>query len=156
MMGSVKVTMMLCDYVAVAEGKFYLSGGGWNLTGPQPTLSGIALLLEVPWTKTNRKIPFKLRLLHEDGHAVSQQTPVGEAAVELGAVVEVGRPAGAVEGTPLPVPVPVNLPPLALPSGQGFYWELEVDGERRGDWRLSFRTREAAPAATDPTALPGL
>jgi hypothetical protein len=155
--GLVKLTMVLCDYVAVADGKLYISGGGWNITGPTPVPTGIALLLEVPWTLANRRIPIHLRLLHEDGQPVSQPTPMGEAAVELKAEIEVGRPAGVVEGTPLPVPMPVNLPPLLLTPEQGFYWEAEIDGEKREDWRLSFRTRgvpPAPPSPTNPTTLP--
>lgn len=114
----------------------------------------IALLLEVPWTDANRKIPVNLRLLHEDGEPVTQVTPMGQpAAVVLTSSVEVGRPPGVVEGTPLPVPMPINLPPLTLSPGQGFYWEAEIDGETREDWRLSFRTR---PMPVVPTAASGL
>lgn len=150
--------MVLCDYVAVADGKLYISGGGWNTTGPVPVPTAIALLLEVPWTDANRKISVDLRLLHEDGQPVTQPTPTGQpAAVVVRGAVEVGRPAGAVEGTPLPVPMPINLPPITLPPGQGFYWEAEIDGETREDWRLSFRTRPLPPnagASSDPASLP--
>ena len=154
MMVPVKLTLMLCDHVAVAEGKLYVSGGGWTVTGPDPAASGIAVLVEVPWDQTNRNIRFRLRLLHEDGHAVMQPAPVGPQPVELGADVEVGRPAGVVAGTPLPVPLAINLPPMLLPPGQGFYWEAEIDDDKHEDWRLSFRTREAPRPATDPTAIP--
>jgi len=153
--GAVKLTMLLCDHVAVAEGKLYINGAGWVVTGPSPSPSGIAVFMEVPWNQTNRKINFLLRLLHEDGHPVMQPTPVGESVpVEVAANLEVGRPAGVAEGTALPVPIPINFPPMPLPPGQGFYWEAEVNGEKREDWRLSFRTRAVPLAPTDPTAMP--
>jgi hypothetical protein len=139
--------MILCDYVAVADGKLYISGGGWTITGPTPVPSGIAVLVEVPWTKANRQIPLRLRLLHEDGKPVAEHTPVGPRGVEMGATFEVGRPPGIPEGTPLPMALPVNLPPLPLPPGQGFYWKAELDGETREDWRLSFRTRAEPPSS---------
>jgi hypothetical protein len=149
--------MLLCDHVAVADGKLYINGGGWTVTGPIPSPSGIAVLMEVPWNLTNQKIDFKLRLLHEDGQPVTQLNPVGSSTpIEVGAQLEVGRPAGVVEGTALPVPMPISLPPLILPPGQGFYWEAEINGEKREDWRLSFRTREMPRSPTDPTALPRL
>ena len=151
---------MLCDHVAVADGKLYINGGGWNITGPDAAPSGIAVLIEVPWNKTNRQIPLRIRLLHEDGDAVTQASPAGSAPVEVGAEVEVGRPAGLPPGSPLLVPLAVNLPPIPLPAGHGYVWQAELDGESDADWRLPFRTREAPQAArpgpTDPTALPGL
>jgi hypothetical protein len=156
MMVPVKLTLVLCDYVAVAEGKLYISGGGWTVIGPDPVPFGLAVLMEVPWDLTNRNIQLRLRMFHEDGHAVTQPAPVGPQPVELGADVEVGRPAGVVAGTALPVPLAINLPPMALPPGQGFYWEAEIDGQKHEDWRLSFRTREVHRPATDPTAIPEL
>ena len=152
-----KLTLLLCDHVAVAEGKLYISGGGWTMTGPDPAPSGIAVLLEVPWDQANRSIALRLGLFHEDGQPVAQMGPDGVTAVEVGADLEVGRPPGLPAGTPLPVPLAVNLPPIPLPPGQGYFWQAEIGGERRADWRLSFRTRPAAdarPAATDPAALP--
>ena len=148
--------MLLCDYVAVAEGKLYVSGAGWTVVGPDPATTGIAVLMEVPWDQTNRSIRFRLRLLHEDGHPVMQPSPIGAQPVELGTDVEVGRPAGVVAGTALPVPLAINLPPMPLPPGQGYYWEAEIDGNQAEDWRLSFRTRGAPRPPTDPTAMPEL
>lgn len=151
-----KLTLILCDHVAAADGKLYVSGGGWNITGPEPSPSGIAVLIEVPWNQTNRKIPLRLRLLHEDGQPVMQPTPVGPQPLQLEASIEVGRPAGVVEGSPLPVPLAINLPPLVLTPGHGFYWEAEVAGEKREDWRLSFRTRPLPTSSSDPTSIPDL
>jgi hypothetical protein len=59
--------MMLCDHAAVAEGKLFVSGGGWGLIGPAPSPSAIAILIEVPWDQTNRKVVFSLSLHSADG-----------------------------------------------------------------------------------------
>jgi len=150
--------MLLCDHVALAEGKLYINGGGWSTTGPAPSPSGIAVFLEVPWVEANRKIEFKLKLLHEDGEPFTQLTPVGAMMpVEITATLEVGRPPGVPEGTALPVPLPINLPPLPLAPGQGFYWQAEINQQSKEEWRLSFRTRPLSLPShdpSDPTSLP--
>ena len=89
-----RVTMMLADHAQVAEGKLYISGGGWNVTGPGPVTSGVAMLFHIPWDRTNRKTTFTLRLVTADGHPVTQQGPIGEQPIEVGGQFEVGRPAG--------------------------------------------------------------
>ena len=38
-MGAVKLTMLLCDHATVAEGKLYINGAGWSVTGPEPSPS---------------------------------------------------------------------------------------------------------------------
>ena len=45
--------MMLADSAQVSEGKLFILGGGWSVTGP-PAPSAIALHVEVPWDQTNR------------------------------------------------------------------------------------------------------
>lgn len=42
------VTLVLCGHANTAEGKLYINGEGWTLTGPNPTPSGVALLIRVP------------------------------------------------------------------------------------------------------------
>jgi len=41
--------MLLCDSAQVADGKLYILGGGWSVTGPQPVPSAVAIKLEVDW-----------------------------------------------------------------------------------------------------------
>ena len=54
-MRDVKVTMLLADFAQVADGKLTVVGGGWSLTGPEPTPFGIAILVHVPWDQANRR-----------------------------------------------------------------------------------------------------
>ncbi len=48
----VKVTMLLCDSAQVADGKLYVLGGGWSMTGPDPMPSAIALKIDVAWNES--------------------------------------------------------------------------------------------------------
>ena len=65
-----RVTLMLADSAQVADGKlFYILGGGWSITGP-PAPSAIALLVEVPWDQTNRRLEWRFELVDSDGYPV--------------------------------------------------------------------------------------
>ena len=61
-----KITIMLADFAQAVNGKLYIMGGGWSLTGPAPSPSAIAIKVEVPWNDTNRKHSLKLELLDGD------------------------------------------------------------------------------------------
>lgn len=142
-----KATLLLCDHVAVAEGKLYVAGGGWGFIGPAPSPTGIALLISVPWDQTNRPHKFRIHLEREDGEPVVQTDPLGQQRpVEFAAEFEVGRPVGVTPGTPIEMPVALNIPPLALEPGARFCWILEVNGDRHDEWRLPFSVRSAHSA----------
>lgn len=147
--------MMLCDHAAVAEGKLYISGGGWTQTGP-PSPSAIAMLIDVPWDRTNQSISFHLSLHGADGQPVMQQGPLGQVPIEVGGDFEVGRPVGLAQGTPITVPLAINIPPIPLAPGQRYVWELKIDERTQDNWHLAFSTRSAPPTQSDPTALPPL
>src|SRR4051794_12497589 len=122
MMSVVKLTMLLCDHVAAAEGKLYISGAGWTQIGPGPLATAIAALVEVPWDRTDQRISFTLTLRHEDGQEVMLPGPAGSEPVAVSGEVEVGRAAGVPDGSPSAVPLAINLPPFPLAPGQGYYW----------------------------------
>ncbi|MGH2780595.1 MAG: hypothetical protein ACRDLA_04090 [Thermoleophilaceae bacterium] len=50
-----KVTMLLADAAQTAEGKLYVLGGGWAITGPDPSPSAVAMYIEVPWDQANMR-----------------------------------------------------------------------------------------------------
>ena len=120
---------MLCDYATVADGKLYISGGGWSVTNAQVPASAVAAKFEVPWTQANQPIRIAFRLIDADGAPVLLSGPQGPLPVGAEAVLEVSRPLG--------------VPPLSLAAGRRFSWVLEVDGETREDWTLTFSTRPA-------------
>ena len=136
-----KVTLMLADYAAVAEGKLTIVGGGWSVTGPMPVPFAIAALFEVPWDRANMKHRFRLDLLDADGHVVFVQTEEGEEPFTIEGEFEAGRPPGLKPGTSLAVPIAINLPGPPIPPGGSYEWRLTVNGEAGADWRLPFSTR---------------
>lgn len=137
-----KVTMLLADYAQVADGKLTIVGGGWSVTGPMPVPFAIAMLFEVPWDRANVKHRFRLDLVDTDGHVVFAPTDEGEEPVVIEGEFEAGRPPGMKPGTPLDVPIAINLPGPPVEPGGRFEWRLTVNGEGDTDWRLPFSTRD--------------
>jgi hypothetical protein len=128
---------MLADHAAVAEGKLFINGGGWNTTGLGPTPLAIAGIIEVPWTETNTEHTFRFELLDADGGAVLVDTPNGQEPFFVEGGFEVGRPPGVKPGTPLPFPLAFGL--VAPPLQVGRYeWRLTIDGQGDEDWSLPF------------------
>ncbi|HVE12261.1 MAG TPA: hypothetical protein VNI01_02595 [Elusimicrobiota bacterium] len=139
-----KATMLLADFAQVLEGKLYIMGGGWSVTGPQPVPSAIAVKIEVPWNATNQKHSLKLELLDSDYRPVSLPSDTGNRPVVVSSDFEVGRPVGLPPGVPIDLPFAVNLGPLPLPPGGRFVWRLTIDGKSEDDWQAAFSTRAAA------------
>jgi len=148
--------MMLADSAQVADGKLYVLGGGWSVTGPDPTPSAIAMKLEIDWTEADRPHHWELYLEDADGHPVLVPGPEGPQAIEVRGDFQVGRPPGIAPGSPIDLPLAVNVGPLPLAAGTRYTWRLVVDGEGAPDWALSFTTRPAAagaaPAEGEPEA----
>jgi hypothetical protein len=139
-----KVTMMLADAAQAVGGKLYILGGGWSITGPQPSPFAIALKIEVPWDEANRPHQFVLSLVNADGQPVMLPTPGGEAAVEIKGNLEVGRPVGLKPGTPLDSTTAINFGPLPIPPAGRYLWRLTIDGRTSEDWEVAFTTRPAS------------
>jgi hypothetical protein len=137
----VKVTMLLCDAAQVADGKLFVLGGGWSLTGPDPTPSAIAMKIDVGWHEAERPHHWELYLEDADGRPVMVETPDGTHPVEVRGEFNVARPGTVPEGTPIDVALAVNLGPLPLLPGNRFTWRLTIDGEAEEGWALGFTTR---------------
>lgn len=144
--------MVLADHAQVADGKLFISGGGWTVGGPGPVQCGVALLFHVPWDRTNHKTTFTLRLTDSDGHAVMLVGPLGQQPIEVSGQFEVGRPAGVLPGTEINAPIAFNTTLPQLEAGKQYTWVLEVDGHADDNWRLSFATRplQAIPFQPPP------
>ena len=52
-----QATVLLCDYAEAVNGKLYVMGGGWNVAfaADQPMNAALAILVIVPWDRTNQK-----------------------------------------------------------------------------------------------------
>ena len=136
-----RVTLLLADFAQVADNKLYVMGGGWSVAGPGPTNMAVAIKVEVPWDQTNRPHEWRLELVDADGQPVARPTPEGDQPIMVSGEFEVGRPSGLTEGTPIDLPMAVNLAGVPLPPGQRLVWTLWIDGESREDWELRFTTR---------------
>jgi hypothetical protein len=140
----VEATILLCDAAEAINGKLYVLGGGWSLTGPAPALSALAIKLDVPWTEANRKILVLIELVDADSQPFVVQDPLGEPQpIKIGIEVEVGRPPGLLPGTPLDATLAFNVPPLPLSPGKRYTWRLSIDGETKEHWRAAFTVRQA-------------
>ena len=142
-----KVTMLLADAAQAINGKLYILGGGWSVTGPGPNVSAIALKIEVPWDEANRRHTLLLELLDADGRKAMLPVAEGELrAMEFKGDFEVGRPAGVAPGTPLDAALAINLSPMPLESGRRYVWRLSINGRSDDDWQVAFSTRPASPS----------
>ncbi|HEX4699067.1 MAG TPA: hypothetical protein VH857_06870 [Actinomycetes bacterium] len=136
-----RVTMLLADSAQEVNGKLYVLGGGWSVTGPDVPPMAIAIKLDVPWSGANAPHQFVLDLVDEDGHPVSAGDAGGGVRVE--GSFEVGRPAGLRSGSDIDVAFVVNLPPLPITAGR-YTWRLFIDGESGEDWVRPFQVRGRA------------
>lgn len=141
-----KVTMLLADAAQVADGKLFILGGGWSVTGPDPIPSAIAIKMDVPWDVANQPHRFTLRLLDQDGNPVTMQpgldAPVQPVQIEGQFMVD---RQGVAPGTPLDGLAAINFGPLPLQPASRYVWELAIDGHSDEDWRLAFTTRPRSP-----------
>lgn len=135
---ALRVTMLLADAAQEVNGKLYVLGGGWSVTGPQLPPMALALKLDVPWGDANTPHEFQLVLVDADGHPVSLGEPPSD--VRAGGRFEVGRPAGVPEGSDIDFAFAVNIGPLPLTGGR-YAWQLWIDGETRADWQRPFQVR---------------
>lgn len=141
------VTMMLCDAAQVADGKLYILGGGWSLTGPDPVPSAVALKIDVGWHEAEVAHHWELFLEDADGRPILVETPEGQQPVEVRGEFTVNHPPDVPEGSPIDVALAVNLGPLPLPAATRFVWRVVIDGDSLPGAQVSFTTRPTPPAA---------
>lgn len=132
---------LLADAVQVANGKLFILGGGWaRLTVdalPVNRPFELAVRVIVPWTETNRKLPFELQLLDEDGNPLLDQV--------VRADISVGRPVQLKEGTDQVVPLTLRLPNVRLEKEGRFAFTLSFQGTELA--RTAFDLVHKAPSA---------
>lgn len=136
------VTMILADSAQAVGGKLYILGGGWSVTGPEPSPMALAIKIEIPWDQTNQKHKLRLELIDSDGNPVDSPDQEGTPLFIEGDF-EVGRPPGMKPGTPIDFPFAINLGPIPLDPDTRYAWQLSIDGHSDEDWRVAFSTRPA-------------
>ncbi len=138
--------MMLADHAQVADGKLFISGGGWSACGPGPTPCAVAVIFHVPWQETNEKVSFSLRLVDEDGRGVMKPGAQDGLPVQVNGSFEARRPPDITPGTEINVPMSFNII-LHLAPNRRYSWMLDVEGHEDDSWQLSFETRQTQGAS---------
>ncbi len=136
--------MLLCDAAQVADGKLYILGGGWSVTGPMPVPSAIAVKVEVDWYEVEQIHNWEISLVDEDGHPVLVETPEGDHELHVRGEFEVAKPEGLPAGSPVDFSLAINMGPLPLENGRRYSWRLAIDGNSDASWSLAFSTRPIA------------
>ena len=144
------VQIVICDWAEAVNGKLYIMGAGWlKVIANQPVPMAVAVLVQVPWTETNKQHTIELALLTEDGQPVMPAFQVAPGVVvppiRMEGKFEVGRPPGSKVGMPIPAPFAFRIPALPLNPG-GYVFRLGIDGES---------TASVPFFAEGPSAAPG-
>jgi hypothetical protein len=143
-----QITMMLADAVQVADGKLFILGGGWTVTGPLPTPSAIAVRVEVDAHQFGKSHHWELFLEDADGHLVQFDTPEGMTSIEVRGDFSVPEGADMLPGAPVAVPIVVNFPPLPLAPAGRYVWRFTVNGESLPGATAAFSTRPLTDEAS--------
>jgi hypothetical protein len=140
------VTMLIADSAQVADGKLYILGGGWSVTGPEPVPSAVAIKVAVDWHEFNSPHHWELILEDADGKLVQFETPEGTQTIEVRGDFSTTTPDDVPQGTPVDVPIAVNFGPIPLAPASRFTWRLVIDGESLPGASVSFTTRPRVEA----------
>jgi hypothetical protein len=147
-MPSMNVTMLLCDVAHVVDGKLYILGGGWSMTGPDPVPSAVALKIDVDWHEAEVPHHLELFLEDQDGKPVLVETQQGQMMpLEVHHDFQVPKPPGLPEGSPIDMPLAINLGPIPLNPGTRYVWRVTIDGESLPGASVGFTTRSRPPDA---------
>src|SRR5438445_573964 len=119
------------------------AAGLWNETGPAPSPSALAAIVEVDWDETNTEHTLLFTLVDGDEQPVMVQTPTGQQPLRVEAKFSVGRPPQAKRGSSFNMPFAVNIGPLPLQPGKVYVWRCRINEETHGG--ATFQTRSVLP-----------
>lgn len=130
----VDVTLLLADSAQVADRKLYTLGAGLQMIGSAPQPVAVAVLISVPWDRTDISHEWKLELLDADGMPAFHN----DRPVLVAGQFETGRPEGWYPGTPVFVPIAVNFSALPVQAGQRYTFRFAVNDTTEPHWHVSF------------------
>jgi len=64
----IRVTMLLAESAQVADSKLFILGGGIALIAATPSPLAVAMKIDVPWDRADRRHEWTLELLDADGN----------------------------------------------------------------------------------------
>lgn len=134
-----KLNAILCDTATTSEGKLFIHGGGWNtlnvggnfpIKHPQ---MGLALVLSVPYTETNRHHRLTIQLKGEDGEVIPFGVDAGgKPRTTVVAQFNVGRPPHLQAGDAQDVAFAVNFNQMSFEAPGKYTFVLELNGTEAG------------------------
>lgn len=126
--------LILCDAAQTdsTSGKLHMLGAGWTVTASPTAPHAVALMIQVPWDRSNQELPVRVELLTQDGQEVTIPGPTGPQPIFSEIKLEVGRPAGITRGSTLSAVFALNVASLPLSPGR-YEWRATVDGDTQGE-----------------------
>ena len=122
--------MLLADSAQVADGKLYILGGGWSVTGPEPDALGRRDQGEASTGTSSTRATTGSSSSRTPTDSRSRfDTPDGPQTIEVRGDFSAIAPDGVPVGTPVDVPIAVNFGPIPLQDGARFTWRMVIDGE---------------------------
>src|SRR4051812_31595680 len=131
---------MLADHAEVADGKWFINGGGWEWVVPNFPYY-IALEFELAWDELDVSHPFTVELL--DGKGTPVNAPNGQPMVHIEGQIRGERQPGVILGSATRPKLALGVPPLPLKPGQ-YGWHITVEGNDLF-WALPFTVTAAGP-----------
>lgn len=125
-MNSFEVTSFLADSVDLQQGKIYALGIGWdvlfaqNFPAQHPRI-GLGILVNVPYTQTNKDHLLRISLQDQDGQVVNN--------LSLTSPFKIGRPPYLNDGDSQIVPFAFNFDGLVFEKASTYRWVIEIDGQ---------------------------
>jgi hypothetical protein len=156
-----EVDAILCDHVQLAENKLFVSGGGvmraWvNPQPPHVIMVGVAVVVRVPYTETNKHHTLAITLVDEDGQPVRPYVLEGMPTpppVHAEVPFNLGRPADLAGGEAQPYCMGANFN-LGLDQLGGYTFEIRVDGEKEKELSLRIAAARAPMGLIQPSGPP--
>jgi hypothetical protein len=133
--------MLLADSAQVADGKLYILGGGWSVTGPDPTPSAVAIKVGSTGTSSTPVTTGSCSSRTPTVSRCASTRPTGTQTHRGARRLLGGAPDGVPVGTPVDVPIAVNFGPIPLQDGARFTWRMVIDGDSLPGGTVSFTTR---------------
>ena len=132
-------SLMLANHVESADGRLFISGGGWSILqrpvpqngGPALSHLGVAVIVAVPWHQTNLQHKLTIELRDEDANTMASIT----------APITVGRPAGLRPGMRQYANVGLSMDTV-FPHQGGFEIVARIEGSEGSVRRWTFQVQD--------------
>lgn len=148
-----KTTALLCDYAQVSsDGKLFINGANitrLNTPVAEPPLIvhfALAVIVEVPWDKTNQPHKLTIELVYDGGDRGPEQVPLPGTEADGGTFVaqfNAGRGPDMVPGETTLLPIALPFQAMGLPAPGGYSFKVNVDGAEEA--HVPFQARVVGP-----------